>query len=115
MKVLYVSFDHSNLLARERLLLGLGCEVSTVLGLDGVVAQGPTGTYVLSVIDDCAPLEERMEVIEWIKNNLLSTYVLALSRPGEEIPSADHVASSETPELWLHCLTHGADRREDSA
>lgn len=104
--ILHVCYSPTSLLIVEEPLIALGYEVVTVLGLDGVQTQPHLSEYDLVVLGEGSPLAERQETIRWFRAESPSTHVLALCRPGEELPEADHQITMADGKAWLDLVAH---------
>lgn len=111
-RILHVCYDPSQLMERERLLLGHGYEVITVLGTDGVVSLLPAGHYDLVVVGDGGPIEERERAISWVKENLPQTPVIALCRLHEHLSGADFQTSTTDRKTWVSLVADCIERSE---
>jgi hypothetical protein len=68
-RILYVSYDPHTLVRDEELLMRAGYEVASVLGTDGLIACGSVADYSSVLLDHACPVEERPEVISWLKSS----------------------------------------------
>ena len=75
-KVLYVCFDFSRLLNNELALLERGFDVTTVLGIDGLLARFDYNNYSAVIVDDAA-VDDRQFVEQWLKDNYPAIRVIA--------------------------------------
>jgi hypothetical protein len=67
-KIIYVCFDFSKLVSSELALLEMGYDVTTVLGMDGVLALSLDADYSRVILGDGA-VEDREYVEQWLKGN----------------------------------------------
>jgi hypothetical protein len=66
-RILYVSYNPETLVQDEQLLIRAGYEVDSVFGTDGLKACRSVCDYASVLIDHACPLDERTEVISYLK------------------------------------------------
>ena len=114
-RILYVCFDPKLLVRRERLLLDQGFEVSTVLGLDGLLAAKHVRDYDLVVLGDEGSLGDRHNSVQRLKESYFPPPILALCRGIEKVPGADYQISTAGSDAWSDNLGEYIRGRQEFA
>jgi DNA-binding NarL/FixJ family response regulator len=99
-RLLYVCYDPTALVSRERLLLSMGYQVCTVLGRDGLMARMEVDYFDFALIGDEGPLAERQAAVSLLKESYPKTPVIALCRDAEKIEGTDYHVSSADADIW---------------
>jgi CheY-like chemotaxis protein len=111
-KILYVCYDPSLLLSRERLLLGSGYDVTTLLGTDGVIASTSLASYDCVVLGDEGTVSDRQTALLWLKSNYPALPVVALVGPKEVMTGADQQASLSDPRTCVSLIATTIRRQQ---
>ena len=99
--VLHVSYYPSLLHTRQRMLEADGHLVTSVLGNAQCKQLPAEKQFDVALIGFSGKLEDRREIIRWLKENRPHFPIVALRTQSEELPLADHAVSSEDPKAWL--------------
>lgn len=99
-RLLYICYDPTVLLSRERLLMNMGYQVCTVLGGDGLMARMEIDYFDFAIIGDEGPLAERQAAVRLLKETYPHTPVIALCRDAEKIEGPDYHVSSADADIW---------------
>jgi hypothetical protein len=104
-RVLYVCFDTSTLASRERLFMSMGLNVSTLLGMDGLLSARdvPTFDYIL-LGEEASPLDQQ-HAIEWLQGELSHVpTVIVLLRGNKPVAGADYQLTTDNSNVWADAL-----------
>lgn len=103
-RLLYVCYDRTTLVSRERLLMSMGYQVCTVLGNDGLMAQRDVDYFDFALIGDEGSLSQRQAAARRLKESCPHTSVIAICHETEKIEGTDHHVSSADPGIWPDIL-----------
>ena len=78
-----------------------GWLVTSALGNDHCKAIATQSDFDVVVVGFSGKLEDRCEIIRWLKEHRPQFPIIALRNRSEELPLADHAVSSEDPQVWL--------------
>jgi hypothetical protein len=99
-RILYVCFNPTMLVSRERVLMSRDYDVCTVLGADGLQAVPNLEEFDFVLIGDEGPLPQRRSAVRYLRQQMPPVRVIALCRDREEIPGADYEVSTADPRTW---------------
>ena len=99
-RLLYVCYEPTLLVSRERLLMSMGYRVCTVFGLDGLMARMDMDYFDFAVIGDEGPLAERQAAVRLLREAYPHTPVIALCREAEKIEDTDYHVSAADADIW---------------
>ena len=110
--VLQVAYYPSLLQTRQAMMEADGHAVTSVLGNDQCIALATARELDFDVVlvGFSGKIEQRREIIRWLKQFRPKTPVVALRTQSEDLPDADHAISSEEPQAWLSAVRNSAER-----
>jgi len=114
-RILYVCYDPAWLVLRERVLLGEGYQVSTVLGTDGLMALSQVDEFDFVLLGDEGPLPDRQNALLWLKDEFPRAPVIALSRGAEHLPGSDCRVINSGSDDWIQAVADCIRRCRTSA
>ncbi len=104
-RALYICFDTSTLAPRERLFMSMGLNVSTVLGMDGLLATRDIQDFDYILLGEEASSHDQQEAIAWLQNELSEVpTVIVLRRGGKPISGADFQLTTDNCTAWADAL-----------
>lgn len=105
-KVFQIAYATELMSTREAVLKSRGYMVHSALGNEDATKALQAGDhYDLFIVGHAAPLEERQEMVRWIRRKFPQAKVLALNPshiPRE--PDADYNVVLNGPEKWLEAV-----------
>lgn len=102
--IFQIAYTEMLLITRAELLKGRGYEVVSVLGNDSAkrVLSKPQTEYRIFIVGHAAPVEDRKEIVTWIKTKFPVAKVIALNPPEQDnLAGADFNFVLNGPEGWL--------------
>jgi hypothetical protein len=99
-RLLYVCYERTTLVARERLLMSMGYQVCTVLGNDGLMALIDVEHFDFALIGDEGSPAEKQAAVRQLKERYPHTPVIAICHETEKIEGTDYQVSSADPDIW---------------
>src|SRR5580704_6128125 len=114
-RILYACYDPALLIRRERLLMGEGYTVITVLGTDGLTALRQVDEFDVVLIGDEGPLSDRQSALLWLKEEFPRIPVIALSPGSEDLPGSDYQVVTSGSEDWIKAVADCVRRCRTSA
>lgn len=103
-RILFVCFDFTSLIPRERLLLARGYQIRTVLGLDGVMAAKNIQDFDFVLIGDEGTPMERQRSISHLKEECPQVPIIMLSNGFEPVVGADYQVSTADSKTWFEAV-----------
>jgi hypothetical protein len=103
-RILFVCFDFASLIPRERLLLARGYQVSTVLGLDGVMGAKDIQDFDFILIGDEGTQLERQRSVFQLKEECPRVPIIVLCSGLEPLAGADYRVSTADPNNWFEAV-----------
>jgi Icc-related predicted phosphoesterase len=110
--IFQIAYTEMLLITRAELLKARGYEVVSVLGNDDAkrVLSNRQTDYRVFIVGHAASVEDRKEIVTWIKTNFVSAKVIALNPPRQDnLAGADFNFVLNGPEGWLGAVGSVAD------
>ncbi len=104
-RILSICYDPNTLYQLHTALKQEGCAVDSVLGNSGAMPLIPF-TYDIVLIGHTAPLQERQQMLEWLRHHAPNARVVAL-RSGvacEDLPTVDAYADASSLDDCLRAI-----------
>jgi DNA-binding response OmpR family regulator len=106
-RILSIAYEPSLQSTRTLLLKQEGYEVTSVLGTAEARQTAETSSFDLFLIGHAAPVEERVELLSWLRSRFVMTRVLMLTaarRHEHDFPGADCVVDAGDPQCLLDAV-----------
>jgi hypothetical protein len=109
-RILYVCYDHTVLVSRERLLQGMGYQVCAVLGQDGLLALKDDSPFDLALIGDEGSLAQQQRAARLLKELYPKVSIITTSHGYEKVPGTNYSISSADA-AWPESAADGGRRQ----
>ena len=103
-KVLHVSYYPSLSKTREAMLQEQGHVVTSALGNDNAKELADAGDFDVAVVGFSGRLQDRTEIVSWLKKRRPELPVIALQAHTERSPEADQLVPGHDPHAWLEAV-----------
>ena len=105
-RIFQIAYAEQIRIARAELLRSLGYPVISVAGNDAAkvlltTLQRENLGIAIFIVGHAAPIQTRIEMVNWPKTNYPETKILALNPPDQQIPNADCNALQDATETWI--------------
>ncbi len=108
--VLQIAYYPSLLHTRQIMMENDGHLVTSVLGNTECKTLATAKAFDVVLIGFSGKLEQRREIIRWLKDVNPQLPIVALSTQSEELPQADYAMPSDDPKRWLAAVRDSCRR-----
>jgi CheY-like chemotaxis protein len=109
-RILYVCYDPTVLVSRERLLQDMGYQVCAVLGQDGLQALKDDSPFDLALIGDEGSLAQQQRAARLLKELYPHASIITISHSFEKVTGTDYYISA-TDAAWPPSGADGSRRQ----
>jgi DNA-binding NarL/FixJ family response regulator len=110
--ILHIAYYHGLLEIRKVTLEACGYEVVNAFGNDEAMSLARSRHFDLVLVGFSVSYSVRAAMVQWLKQHLPQTPVVALLlHEGERFPEADYATLSEDPRVWMAAITDCLSRQ----
>ncbi len=106
--VLHISYYSSLLHTREVMMTAAGHAVTSALGNEAGKELVHDNDFDVAVVGFSGRLQDRREIVRWLKDRWPDLPVVALQSQSESIDGAECVVSGQDPKVWLDAVRQAA-------
>ena len=89
-----------------------GHSVTSVLGNEQCKGLADQGHFDVVLVGFSSRVEQRLEIIRWLKQNRPQSPIVALRDRSEDLPFADLAVSAQDPQAWLAAVREACRPRK---